>query len=171
MKRRSRLRALLFLCVLMVLGTACGRGQESKAPTTPGPVTVEVPTQILGLSVTQEDVTSQVVPFKNRSYLDTFGLFSIRDGDLLRATLQMGRFGEVADEDDDTFRRQIIGLMGTSSPREIRIGDEAVWTSAGSQQSVFAWFRGQGFYVLTVHKEFPFELTLLRKLMSLEQEF
>jgi hypothetical protein len=161
----------LLLGVLLLTAVACRGGQGNQSTGAPAPVSVEVPTQILGLSVTQEDVSGQVVPYKNRSYLDTFGLFSLREGDLLRATLQMGRFGQVADEDDDTFRRQIIGLMGTSSPREILVGEEIVWSSTGAQQSVFAWFKGRGFYVLTVHKEFPFELTLLRKLMSLEQEF
>lgn len=167
---RSGRPFLLLLAILILSGTGCRSIQQSASGSV-GPVSVDVPTQILGLSVTQEDVTGQVIPYKNRSYLDTFGLFSMREGDLLRATLQMGRFGQVADEGDDTFRRQIIGLMGTSTPREIRVGDETVWSSTGSQQSVFAWFRGRGFYVLTIHKEFPFELTLLRKLMSLEQEF
>lgn len=162
---------MLFLAVLMAAGTACGGSPGGKASAAPGPVSVAVPTQILGLRVTQEDVAGQLIPFKNRSYLDTFGLFSLREGDLLRGTLQMGRFGQFAVEEDDTFRRQIIGLIGTSSPREIQVGDETVWSSTGTQQSVFAWFEGKGFFVLTVHKEFPFELTLLRKLMSLEQEF
>jgi hypothetical protein len=159
------------LAALVLSATACRGSQEGQASGSPRPISVDVPTQVLGLSVTQEDVSGQVIPYKNRSYLDTFGLFSLRDGDLLKATLQMGRFGQVADEGNDTFRRQIIGLMGTSSPREIRVSNETVWSSTGSQQSVFAWFKGRGFYVLTVHKEFPFELTLLRKLMSLEQEF
>lgn len=169
MSRRVRWSLTALLAILIVSSTACKSSPQTSG--TVGPVSVEVPSQILGLSVTQEDVSDQVFPFKNRSYLDTFGLFSMREGDLLRATLQMGRFGQVAEEGDDIFRRQIIGLMGTSTPREILVGDRAVWSSTGSQQSVFAWFEGRGFYVLTVHKEFPFELTLLRKLMSLEQEF
>ena len=167
--RRVRWSLLALFAILIVSNTACKSSQQESGPV--GPVSVEVPSQILGLSVIQEDVTGQVLPFKNRSYLDTFGLFSMREGDLLRATLQMGRFGQAAEEGDDIFRRQIIGLMGTSTPREILVGDQTVWSSIGTQQSVFAWFNGRGFYVLTVHKEFPFELTLLRKLMSLEQVF
>jgi hypothetical protein len=101
------------------------------------------------------------------TYLDSIGLFSFREkSNLLRATLQVGRFNKVASPQKSKFRDAIIGQLGSTVPIRLRVGQSDVWLSSGSDQSVFSWFSGNAFYVLSVRSDYPFQRTLLRKLMD-----
>ncbi|MGH9198408.1 MAG: hypothetical protein ACRD1T_22075 [Acidimicrobiia bacterium] len=164
----SRARVLLAVAALFVL-TSCD-GQQA-APVVSGevkPLTIELPEQVLGLKVAQEDVSGSLAAFKGRTYLESVGLFSMREGDLLRATYQVGRFNSLARAESKEFRRELAGLAG--SPEELRMGSKEVSQVTGNQQITYIWFEGRGLYVLTVHREFPFGRTLLRKLIEMEKQ-
>lgn len=157
-------------CLLISLG-ACGLGEEPAAsPKRIQQAKIQLPSQILGLKVGREDISGRLSVVKN-PYLENIGLFSLREqDDLLRATFQFGLFSPVAREESDRFRRSIIGLIGSSTPQQIRVQSTIVYMTTGNQQNVFAWFRGRGFYVLTTHQGYPFPRTLLRRMISLEGE-
>jgi hypothetical protein len=127
---------------------------------------VKVPNQILGLRVAPEDVSKQVKNLK-RPYLDSVGLFSLREGDLLRATLQISRFNGLAKPNSPQFRASVIGLTGASRAQELRVGDIIVYSTTGSEQNVFIWFKERGLFVLSVHRDYEFPRTLLRRAVDL----
>lgn len=159
------------LLVLILLLGACEGGREKAAEVREAqiePVTIELPDQILGLKVTEEDVSSSLEALKGRTYLESLGLFSMREGDLLRATLQVGRFNSLARARSKEFRREIAGLAG--APEELRLGTAEVSQISGNQQTSYIWFESNGFFVLTVHRDFPFGRTLLRKLIEMDPE-
>ncbi|MBW3588180.1 MAG: hypothetical protein KY429_02040 [Actinobacteria bacterium] len=141
-----------------------------------GAARVSIPSQVLGLQVSQEDVRGKIEEVQ-RSYLSAAGLFSLREGDLLRATLQVGRFNRSARPSEPSFQRSIIGLMGASVPEEITIhqvgGDRTliettVYATSGTDQNVFVWFGERTMYVLSVHQDYLFPRTLLRRLVQLD---
>jgi hypothetical protein len=165
------LRLVSVVLAVFAIFVGCNRGGQSLSSRIRPPARVQLPSQILGLTVTQENVDERLSPIKKSTYLDSFGLFSMRQKDLLQASLQVGRFNTTARQLNQGFERQIVGLMGTSNPREILVGKKTVFTTATNRQTIFVWFAGRGFYVLTARNDYPFEFTLLRKLISMEQKF
>lgn len=161
--------ALLVLALAFVL-VSCGEGRNIReAVTGTGDITaprIRIPGQILGLTVHPEDVSAQVKTV-DRPYVDSVGMFSLREGDLLRATFQVARFNGLARPEEKSFRGEIIGLVGSSEPQEIRVNDTIVYSTAGNQQQVYLWFKGNGYFVLSVHQDFEFPRTLLRRVVSL----
>jgi hypothetical protein len=125
-----------------------------------------LPSQILGLKVVEENVGGDIRGVSG-TYLDSLGLFSFREAnDLLRATLQIGRFNEVADPQRKRFRDAIIAQLGSTVPVQMRVGDNDVWLTSGTEQNIFTWFDSKGFYVLSIRSDYSFPRTLLRKLLE-----
>jgi hypothetical protein len=156
----------LAACALLVLLPACGESSEAVARRPPGKAVVSLPSQILGLKVVEENVASEIRGV-SETYLDSVGLFSFREADdLLRATLQVGRFNEVAEPQRQRFREAIIAQLGSTVPIQLRVGDRDVWLTSGTEQNIFTWFDNQGFYVLSVRSDYAFPRTLLRRLLE-----
>ncbi len=165
------MRRLTFLVLaLAFVLVACGEGRDLREVVTgTGDITaprIKVPGQILGLAVQPEDISSQVKSV-DRPYVDSVGMFSLREEDLLRATFQVARFNGLARPEEKKFRNEIIGLVGSSDPQEIRVNDTIVYSTAGNQQQVYLWFKGNGYFVLSVHQDFEFPRTLLRRVVTL----
>ena len=175
MTQRGSLRSFAALVALSILFGACSNSPEKdtliEKATGTGQVKsrqIALPDQLLGLSVNQERVTQDVLKV-NRPYVDSVGIFAMREKDLLRATLQVSHLNSVARPRSDAFRRSIINLMGTSTPLELRIGDTKVFNTSGNKQALFVWFEGRGFYVLSVHQDYPFPRTLLREVVKIDK--
>lgn len=164
MRGRGRLIALA-AGWLLVLGPACGSGPTSAAAEK-GTLNISLPSQILGLTVQQEQLAKGMDDVE-RPYFDALALFSLRENDLLRASLEMGRFNSLARPDSKGFRNQLLGKIGSREPRSMRVGSETIYVTAGNQQAIFVWFDGDGFFVMTTHQDFVFPRTLLRRILDL----
>lgn len=155
---------LAAVCACALLGGACAGGEAVGEETVTTAARVQMPSKVLGLDVVTEDITGQLEEIR-ASYFDAVGLYSFRrDDNLLRATLQVGRFGPLADPDDPEFRAQVIGNLGATVPEEIRVGDETVFLTAGNEQNIFAWLEDDALLVLSIRNDYPFPRTLLRRL-------
>ena len=155
-------------CALLLFLPACGNSSEAVPRRQPSKAVATLPSQILGLRVVEENVTSEIKGI-NETYLDSLGLFSFREADdLLRATLQIGRFNEVAEPQRRRFRDAIIAQLGSTVPLRLRVGDDDVWLTSGTEQSIFSWFDDEGFYVLSVRSDYAFPRSLLRKLLEID---
>jgi hypothetical protein len=161
---------LLTSAACILLAPSCS-SSEAETPPTPAPASayeVNLPGQLLGLRVVSENIRSNLSQIQ-QSYLQGLGLFSFREGnDLLRATLQVGRFNDVADAKKSKFQNAIIGQLGSSVPIRLRVGDRSVYLSTGSDQNIFSWFDEKGFYVLSIRSDYPFPRTMMRKLLKME---
>jgi len=176
-KGSARVLAVLLVLLAPALLVACSReANVARSVSSTGAARVSIPSQVLGLQVSQEDVRGRIEEVQ-RSYLSAAGLFSLREGELLRATLQVGRFNRSARPSEPSFQRSIIGLMGASTPEEITIhqvrGDRTliettVFATSGTDQNVFVWFGERTMYVLSVHQDYLFPRTLLRRLVQLD---
>jgi hypothetical protein len=164
-------RVLLLLSAVGVLLAPACSSSEADSPPTPAPASayqVNLPAQLLGLKVVSENIRSNLDRIQ-QSYLQGIGLFSFREGnDLLRATLQVGRFNAVADQKKQDFQDDVIGQLGSSVPIPLRVGDRTVHLATGSDQNIFSWFDEKGFYVLSVRSDYPFPRTMMRRLLKME---
>jgi hypothetical protein len=160
---------LVFAALALVAGCSDGKPAAKAAAPSAAPkkgATLSLPSQILGLQVHAEDIGSQLARVK-QLYLDSVGLFSFREkDDLLRATLQVSRFNELAEPDVPKFRNSVVANLGSTVPQELRVGEAHVWLTTGNQQLIFVWFQRRSFMVLSIRGDYPFPRTLLRKLLD-----
>lgn len=152
----------------LLLAASCSVGGTTSIVT--GKVSAPViafPSQMLGLSVQQENVAPQLKKVE-RPYVDAVAIFSLREKQLLRATVQLSRFNRLARPGSDSFRRSIVGLLGGSKALEMNLGKQTVFSTRTTQQNVFVWFKDRGMWVLSVHQDYEFPRTLLRRLVDLD---
>jgi hypothetical protein len=150
------------LAALALVG--CGNGRVEDAASA-GPAQVHLPQQVLGLRVQPEDISSKLKAIK-RPYVDSVAVFSLRDGDLLRASLQVSRFNSAARPEDPDFIGTIVSTVGAAAQQALRVSRETVYATTASDQLVFTWFRGDGMFVLAVQRQYEFPRTLLRRLID-----
>jgi hypothetical protein len=168
--RRGRFGVTVVVALLAAgsLGACSSDEPAAAGRVAPEPSSARLPKQVLGLKVVEEDVSKNVTDV-SRTYLRSVGLFSFREGDdLLRATLQVSEFNDVAENEKKRFRDSVIGQLGSSVPVELRVGDEKLYLAAGGEQSIYAWFDDHGFYAMSVRSDYPFPRTMVRKLLALE---
>lgn len=167
----KRTVAAVIVGTLAIGSFACSRENSTRVASAPKPRAAEadLPDQILGLGVIQEDVSKDIEQVRSATYVSSVALFSMREGEMLQAGLQVASLNHLAKPKSERFRRQVVGLMGGSALEELTIGEHKVFMTSGKQQIVYAWFKGSGYYVLTVRRAYPFRRTLLRKLLALEE--
>lgn len=153
-------------CAALFVAAGCSTQADTGAGFVEGSG-IRIPKQVLGLVVQPEDIRKEAAGIK-QSYVESNGLFSMRDDELLRATLQVSRLSRFARPQSEGFRKSISALLGGTTPSQLRVGDTSVSTTAGNKQNIFVWFRGRGMFILSIHQDYEFPRTLLRKVVSLD---
>ena len=166
--RLLRVTATILTLALLLL-TSCGRSDsQALPPTKVESMDIELPPMIAGLTVTKEDVSEKVQQKKGAFFVEELALFTLREGELLRGSLQVSRLRETAPYQTERFKLSVVGLMGGGAPRKIKMGKEQLFLSSGNQRHIFTLFRGRGYVVLTVRRDYPTPRTLARSVLDLE---
>lgn len=126
-----------------------------------------IPAELMGLQVQNEDVSKTLSEIK-RSWADGVALYSFRREELVQATLQINRFNENADYDDAGFRRRILQQIGGTAPRQVQVGDEDVFVTQSTKQTLAIWFEGEHLFVLSIRQDFEKPRSLLRAALELQ---
>lgn len=154
------------LCAFLL--ASCGGSNGTGAATgNTSPTALDIPSQLVGLVVQQEDIQKELEQV-DRAYVDSVSIFSFRDEDLLRATLQIGRFNRLARPDDPEFRREITATIGGREPVTLKVGDTIVTATTVTEQDVYAWFSENGMFILSIAADYEFPRTLLRRVVELD---
>lgn len=167
MRRRFAAAAI---SVVAVLTAACGNDSNAFGQGTDKVELIKsdrIPAEVLGLQVQSEDVSKTLSELK-RSWADAVGLYSFRREDLVQATLQVNRFNENAAYDDSGFRSQILQQIGGTQPREIQVGEEAVFVTQSTKQTLAIWFEDRYLFILSVRQDFEKPRELLRAALELK---
>jgi len=126
-----------------------------------------LPAELLGLQVKREDI-ADLLDGTKRPYLDRAGLYSLREGETLQATLQIGHFAPGVDHTSPDFREKLLTTVGGGSIRELRLGGNQVYLTTGDRQQVAVWFDGPQMLVLSTREEYTTPRALLRAALELE---
>lgn len=156
---------------LLLAGTACAtddaatRAADSRVivPLEASPV----PPTLNGLKVAEEDVADAIEGAK-RPYLEAATLYSLRAGDALQATLQVGRFAPDAEYDSSDFRLALANRIGEGTANAYRMGQDKVWLTSGDRQTIAVWFNQDYVFVLSTRDEYLGPRTLLREALGIE---
>jgi hypothetical protein len=155
-----------------LLGGACGEAPTASAEATAAsdieqlPSTL-LPSEILGLAVQREDM-SEALQGAQLSYVDEVGLYSLRRDDLLQATIQVSRFNDNADAENEDFRRALLSQVGGSVPKQLVIGDETLYLTTGTKQTISVFFRDRTMVVLAIRDDYDQPRGLMREALELE---
>ena len=121
-----------------------------------------VPKSVMGLAAAPVDVSSQLEQASDRAFISDLRMWSLREGSLLRATVEVGRFTPDARPGSPRFREAMAAQLGSAQPRLRRIDDQLVYVAPGNAQTLFLWFRGVNFVLLGVSTEYPAPRALVR---------
>lgn len=165
-------RPLLALVAAALLVSACGRSDASEAKGTAGEAVeslepASIPAELLGLTVEKEDVAGTVAQVDS-AFVDGLALYSLREDDLVQATLQVSRFNADADIGSSEFRQTIVNQIGSARPRAYRLGEKTVYLTTGTKQSIAVWFTGKHMFVLASRSDYDQPRTLLRHVLELQ---
>jgi hypothetical protein len=115
----------------------------------------------------KEDVT-KALDDARRPYFDAASLYSLREGEQLQATLQVGRFAEGSRYEERSFRHSLLATIGGGSAKELRMGDEQVFLTSGDRQSIAIWFQGRYVFILSAREDYRFPRALLREALAVK---
>jgi hypothetical protein len=149
----------------------CARSDASVEPTAGQAVKAleipNLPADLLGLKLAPENVTEDLAKVP-AAFIDALSLYSLRKNDLVMATLQVSRFNDGADVDEDKFRQTVVNQIGSTAPRTVRLGGETVYLTTGTKQSIGVWFKGRHLFVLATRADYDEPRTLLRKALEIQ---
>jgi hypothetical protein len=162
-----RTAAVVALALVAPLFVACGGG----GPKSTALKHLELPSlngKLLDLTVRPETANIKSLKGAKRPYIDSIGVFSLRQGDLLEATLQVSKFSKSAPTNQARFRSSVISQVGSTNANEFRMGSSRVFITTGKRQSIDMWFRDRYFFVLSIRDEYKQSRALLRNALVIE---
>ena len=159
------------VAVVMAVGSVAACGSDDGLDQASGKIELiksdRIPAEVMGLQVQSEDVSKTLSEVK-RSWAEAVGLYSFRREELVQATLQINRFNDNANYDDAGFRRRILQQIGGTQPRQIQVGEEDVFVTQSTKQTLAIWFEGEHLFVLSIRQDFEKPRNLLRSALELE---
>ena len=159
------------VAVVMAVGSFAACGSDDGLDQASGKIELiksdRIPAEVMGLQVQSEDVSKTLSEVK-RSWAEAVGLYSFRREELVQATLQINRFNDNANYDDAGFRRRILQQIGGTQPRQIQVGEEDVFVTQSTKQTLAIWFEGEHLFVLSIRQDFEKPRNLLRSALELE---
>ena len=123
-----------------------------------------VPDVLAGLTVGEEDVSGPLKEAGDRAYVSDVRFYSLREGDRLRATLEVARFTPDAETNKQSFQLRVAAQLG--APRTRRLGDDFVFVSSGNRQTYYMWFRGLHMVLVGVPTEGTAGRSLVRQALQ-----
>ena len=165
---RAAVARVVVLAALAAGTAACGGGgatAEAREITTLDPGMLG--RRVLDLDVAVENVTDELAR-ETDVYVDALTLFSLRRDELLMATMQVARLDDRARVEDAGFRRAFVTNLGGTEPRQVRLGEQQLWTTTGNDQELAVWFDGSYLFVLSTRKDYERPRQLLRTMLDVD---
>jgi hypothetical protein len=158
------------LVAVAALAGACGGGTEVSGVQGSAiePIPPEaLPDHVQELTVRVEDMGKQLALAED-TYVQSAGVFSLRAGELVQATLQVTRLTDDFDYHDAVKRTSLANRLGGSRAEILRLGDDVVYLTQGQRQQVALWFRGAYLYLLSTRRDYSKPRSLLRSALEID---
>lgn len=150
-------RVLPFVVAVLLAAAACGGGSDKKEPSSAAPPpkvpTVLVPPSLVDGTLTLTDDRQARKTFSKlgeRALVADGGLWQVRQGDRLVATLQIATVKTKVDLTDAEQRRAIVRHILPGSRQDIDVEGVTVSMSEAADKTIFVWFARDLFQVMQV---------------------
>jgi hypothetical protein len=127
-----------------------------------------VPKVFVGLNANLEDVATLEKEAGKTSYLAHTRLWALRQGDRLRATLQVSTFVPNSNPDDHAFQDTLVSQIAEASWRSRMLGGLRVFVTSANHQPMYIWIKDDVLFVLSIAAGFPSPRAALRQTMGLQ---
>ena len=155
------------VAIASLLGACGGSTPEGVSGADIKPISASrLPTEILGFEVHEEDVKSNVARTDN-AYISAVSVFSLRDENLVQATLQVSDLTKQFNIKSGKERASLADKIGGARSAPFHLGSDTVFITQGQRQRVAVWFRGRHLFVLTVRDAFDRPRSLIRAVLDL----
>lgn len=125
-----------------------------------------LPATLAGLDVHPEGVKNLLVDTRD-AYVRAIGLYSLRQNNLVIATLQISKLTSKFDYKNEKQRALLVSRVGGSRPEVHRLGSQIVYLTLGLRQQLSVWFSGRTLFILSARQDFDRPRTLLRDAVEL----
>ncbi len=129
--------------------------------------TKALPQTLAGLDVHVEGVKNLLAETQN-SYVGAVGLYSLRQNNLVIATLQISKLTDKFDYKSEKQRSLLASKVGGARPELHRLGSQTVYLTQGLRQSLSVWFYGRYLFILSARQDFDKPRTLLREAVAIQ---
>jgi hypothetical protein len=126
-----------------------------------------VPATLGDLEVHSEGVQNLIASTKD-TYVTAVGLYSLRQDNLVKATLQVSRLTDKFDYRSDKQRALLADKIGGARSDPHRVGSDIVYLTQGLRQQISVWFRSRYLFVLSVREDYPGQRSLLRDALDVK---
>ncbi len=163
-------RALAPVVAAAALVGACSGGDDGAVSAaddrTIAELDASIPLEVNGLAVEEEDI-ADTLSGAQRPYLEAAGLYSFREDDLLQATLQIGRFADDVDADDETFRASLVNRVSAGAA-QFRMGGTELYVAGADRQTLTIWFDDDHLFLLSTRDGYEGGRSLLREALEIQ---
>ena len=128
-----------------------------------------MPGTILDLTVGTEPLPRGIADVRH-SLVSEVGLFSLRAGEQLAATLQVGRFENQDSGADPEVQAAVLEQVGATRPVPAVVGETRTWLTVSTEQVLAVWFDRDYMFVLSVRPEFDRPRALIRAAAEIDPE-
>ena len=157
--------ALAFLALAGACGSPSSTGVSGKAIKPLSAATL--PATLGDLEVHAEGVQNLVASTKD-TYVAAVGLYSLRQANLVKATLQVSRLTDKFDYGNAKARALLADKIGGSRSDPHRVGSDIVYLTQGLRQQISVWFRSRYLFVLSVREDYAGQRSLLRDALDVK---
>jgi len=126
-----------------------------------------VPATLQGLGVHRENITGTLGQDRRVLWVDQVGLYSLRRGKELEATLEVGRFTASAPWQSPDFDQTLAGQLGTTTPAVARLGGVRVYIGTTRGLGLVSWFRSGYMFILGIRTTYATPKELIRRALEL----
>lgn len=159
----------LVAAALGAVSTGCGGGAEAGRTGNeplPAATSVALPAELAGLRVTAEELPNEAAN-ESRTYAAASSVYALRQGNMLRATLQIIELIEAAPVDSARFRRGVVSDISAGIPTTIRLRGRDVFQSETQDGTRDVWFDQDRVLVLFVRRDFDRPRGLLQTVLAM----
>jgi hypothetical protein len=127
-----------------------------------------VPKNFAGFTANLEDIAPLEKEAGKMSYLAHTRLWALRQGDRLRATLQVGTFVANSNPEDHAFQQTLVSQIASAAWRTRTLGGLPVFVTSANHQPMYIWIKNDVLFVLTLGAGASSPRAVLRQALGLQ---
>jgi hypothetical protein len=117
------------------------------------------------LTVSPEKLPSGISK-NSETYARAIGFYSLRQNQLVEATLEIVHLGTNANWSSAGFQSSLVGQVAGGVPSTLQLSGHTVYEATATGSGMTMWFDGPYFYVLSIRSDYKSPRSLLESALG-----